>query len=86
MKQLAKGTEQPNPEQKHVLDCVRRRIVLEIELEKEGEGLAKFLKKTEFVEDPREEPLKGFVHGGPGGGCGHRSGGAAAARRAARGG
>ena len=62
---LATEKERPNHEQLSVLHAVRDRIVVEIELEKEGPGLHRRLKGGRST-DPREEPLRGCCHGFPG--------------------
>ena len=62
---LAAEREHPNAEQAQVLHAVRDRILVEIELEKEGPALAKKLRAASRGE-AREEPFRGFVHGLPG--------------------
>ena len=44
---------------------LKTRILTEVELEKEGPGLLRVLKKS-AIQDPREDPLCAFVHGEPG--------------------
>ena len=61
--------ERPNEEQMSVLHAVRDRILVEKMLEKEGGGEPGVPKRTwrsAGIDDPREEPLRGFVHGLPG--------------------
>ena len=62
---LSKEKHKPNAEQMKVLRAVRSRLLQEKMLEKEGPGLLRLLRQSK-VEDPREEPLRGFVHGEPG--------------------
>ena len=63
--QLEAEEEPPNTEQLAVLHAVRDRIMAEAELNKEGSGIWKRLRRTGTA-DPREEPLRGLCHGCPG--------------------
>ena len=62
---LSKEELQPNPQQMAVLQDVKIRILLEKEMQNEGPWIQRSNKRKK-IEDPREEPRRGLIHGVPG--------------------